>query len=67
MFPPERAARMREVFALHTGAGRDGMSAQDLSRVLAPESVQRLSPLSADHLIPYGGFVQWVADYLYAR
>jgi hypothetical protein len=35
--------------------------------VLAPAALRKLSPLAPMHLVPLGGFVQWVADYLYGR
>lgn len=67
LFPPAMAERLRAAFALHTAAGRDGLQSASLVALLGSEAVRTLSPLAPDHLIPFGGFVQWVGDYLYGR
>ncbi|KAJ1625645.1 hypothetical protein T492DRAFT_843791 [Pavlovales sp. CCMP2436] len=46
---------------------RVGLLASDLTAVLAPASLRKLSPLASLHFVPLGGFVQWVPDYLYGR
>mmetsp|Transcript_1865 Transcript_1865/g.5336 ORF Transcript_1865/g.5336 Transcript_1865/m.5336 type:complete len:478 (-) Transcript_1865:31-1464(-) len=67
LLPAAIVERVRTVFVLYAGGGRDGARVRDLVSVLAPEELARLSPLHPLHTIPFAGFAQWIADYFYQR